>query len=234
MICLAMDTAGTECAACIYDSARDAVLSERSENIGKGHAERLMGIVSETMAEAGIGYKDLERVITTTGPGSFTGIRVAIATAKGFGLGLGIPVIGVSNLHGLLEQVRKQLPNGGKQAIGAVIDARRGELYAVLDFDSRFGPADTPFMAQTAEFAEALADDLPAGLGLVLGCRGECPDGLVSNDSNVRIAPVDGVPVSLYARIGAQCSREACPPEPAYLRRPDAAPQRGFAVERAG
>ena len=233
MICLAIDTAGTDCAACIYDSARDAVLSEKSENIGKGHAERLMGIVSEAMAEADIGYRDLERIITTTGPGSFTGIRVAIATAKGFGLGLGIPVIGVSNLHGMLEQVRRQVPEGGNAAIGAVMDARRGELYAVLDFDCRFGPADKPFIAETAEFARMLAEDLPAGRGLVLGCQGESP--LVLPEATaVRTVPVGSVAVSLYARIGAECSRENCPPEPVYLRRPDAAPQQGFAVERAG
>jgi len=233
MICLAIDTAGTDCAACIYDSARDAVLSEKSENIGKGHAERLMGIVSEAMAEADIGYRDLERIITTTGPGSFTGIRVAIATAKGFGLGLGIPVIGISNLHGMLEQVRRQVPEGGNAAIGAVMDARRGELYALLDFDCRFGPADIPFIAETAEFSRMLAEDLPAGRGLVLGCQGECPF-VLPEATAVRTVPVDSVAVSLYARIGADCSRESCPPEPVYLRRPDAAPQQGFAVERAG
>ncbi|MCB1421350.1 MAG: tRNA (adenosine(37)-N6)-threonylcarbamoyltransferase complex dimerization subunit type 1 TsaB [Nitratireductor sp.] len=231
MICLAIDTAGTDCAACIYDSARDAVLSEKSENIGKGHAERLMGIVSEAMAEADVGYKDLERIITTTGPGSFTGIRVAIATAKGFGLGLGIPVIGISNLHGMLEQVRRQIPEGASSAIGAVMDARRGELYAVLSFDCRFGPADTPFIAETTEFARMLAEDLPTGRGLVLGCQGECPF-VLPEIAAVRTVPLESVPVSLFARIGAGCSRENCPPEPVYLRRADAAPQQGFAVER--
>ena len=229
-----MDTAGTECAACIYDSARDAVLCEKTETIGKGHAERLMGIVSEAMAEADVGYKDLERIITTTGPGSFTGIRVAIATAKGFGLGLGVPVIGVSNLHGMLELVRRQAPDGGRAARGAVMDARRGELYAVLDFASRFAPANEPFIAETDAFATMLATELPAGRGLILGCRGECPFSLPNRSPAVRIVPVEAVPVSLYARIGAECSREACPPEPVYLRRPDAAPQQGFAVERVG
>lgn len=233
MICLAIDTAGTDCAACIYDSARDSVLSEKSENIGKGHAERLMGIVSEAMTEADIGYKDLERVITTTGPGSFTGIRVAIATAKGFGLGLGIPVIGVSNLHGILEQVRRQVPQGENLAIGAIMDARRSELYAMLDFDCRFGQANEPFIAEAEELAAMLTEETPAGHGLMLGCNGECSLAL-PDVTAVRTVPVERVPVSLYARIGAECSRESCPPEPVYLRRPDAAPQQGFAVERAG
>ena len=229
-----MDTAGTECAACIYDSARDAILSERTENIGKGHAERLMGIVAETMAEAGVGYGDLERIVTTTGPGSFTGIRVAIATAKGFGLGLGIPVVGIGNLDGMLELARRQFSGDGKQAIGAMMDARRGELYGVLDFDCCFGPANIPFMAKVDAFSAMLAEEVSAADGLLLACRGDCPDGLLQDNGRIRMVPVDGVPVSLYARIGAQCSRESCPPEPAYLRRPDAAPQQGFAVERAG
>ncbi|WP_162841423.1 tRNA (adenosine(37)-N6)-threonylcarbamoyltransferase complex dimerization subunit type 1 TsaB [Salaquimonas pukyongi] len=229
-----MDTAGPDCAACIYDGTKDAVVAEKTEHIGKGHAERLMGIVSETMAEAGIAYQDLERIITTTGPGSFTGIRVSIATAKGFGLGLAIPVVGIGNLHGLLEQLRRWTESSGQASIGAIKDARRGELYAMLDFDTPFAPANAPFMAETTEFAAMLADTHSARHGVVLGYQNACPPGLGENNTTVKLMAVDSVPIAVYARLGAECNRDAFPPEPVYLRRPDATPQRGFAVERTG
>lgn len=235
MICLAMDTASSVCAACLYDGGRDVVLAEKSEDIGKGHAERLMGIVSEVMAEAGIGYGDLTKIVTTIGPGSFTGIRVGVATARGFGLGLGIPVVGVSNLEGMLDLTRKAISDGPSIRHGAIIDARRGKVYAILDFDSAFGPAEVPFIAETADFCEAVERSrLPGGADiLAIGCVD--PEGVCAavGAAHIEIVPLVAVPVNVFARLGAEFDQDAHRPEPLYLRQPDAVPQTGFAVERA-
>lgn len=75
MIILALDTAGVDCAAAVYDSGRDTVLGEASDMIGKGHAEHMIGIVDRALDQAGLALSDIDRLAVTIGPGSFTGIR---------------------------------------------------------------------------------------------------------------------------------------------------------------
>jgi tRNA threonylcarbamoyladenosine biosynthesis protein TsaB len=78
---LALDTSGTDCAVCIYDAERAEVLSEVTENIGKGHAERLIALVDQAFSQAELELSDIGKVAVTIGPGSFTGIRVGVAAA---------------------------------------------------------------------------------------------------------------------------------------------------------
>ncbi len=73
MIVLSIDTSGVDCSACVYDSTDDVVLGEVTENIGKGHAELLMGIIDGALQQASLALKDVERIAVTIGPGSFTG-----------------------------------------------------------------------------------------------------------------------------------------------------------------
>lgn len=226
MICLALDTAGNACAACLYDSASDRVLAEKTEEIGKGHAERLMGLISEVLDEAKITYQQLDKIITTIGPGSFTGIRVGVATARGFGVGLGIPVVGVSNLEALMDECSRsrEEEKAGKHAV--LLTAGRGEIYALLDFDTPFSRAGKPFAAEVDAIVDLLSahDDVTA-----------CGDGATSLDGS--LACRDNrrqASISTVARIGAGRDDEGNRPEPLYLRKPDAQPQSGFAVERTG
>ena len=98
MIVLAIDTAGVDCSAALYDSAAGKVLSEVTETIGKGHAERLMAVIDEALAVANLPLKSVERVAVVIGPGSFTGIRVGVAAARGLALALGVESVGVTTL----------------------------------------------------------------------------------------------------------------------------------------
>ncbi len=98
MIVLALDTAGVDCAAALYDSETGRVLAEVCETIGKGHAERLMAMIDEALAASGLALADLDRVAVTVGPGSFTGIRVGVAAARGLALALGIEAVGSPRL----------------------------------------------------------------------------------------------------------------------------------------
>lgn len=92
MATLAIDTSMRACAVAVSAEhwAREAMQ--------RGQAERLVPMVAEVLGRAGLAFGDLARVVVTVGPGSFTGIRVGLATARGLGLALGVPVLGVSTL----------------------------------------------------------------------------------------------------------------------------------------
>jgi tRNA threonylcarbamoyladenosine biosynthesis protein TsaB len=91
------------------------------DEIATGHAELIFGRIADLLGRNGLGYADLDRVVTTTGPGSFTGLRIGLSAARGIGLARGIPVIGVSSLVAL------SLGADGPATV--LLDAKRGEAY---------------------------------------------------------------------------------------------------------
>ena len=101
---LAIDTALEACSVGVAVDGGSPVFV--SETIGRGHAERLFGMISAAMEQAGIGYAALDRIAVTIGPGSFTGIRVGIAAARGLALVTGCPVAGIGTLAVLAESAR--------------------------------------------------------------------------------------------------------------------------------
>jgi tRNA threonylcarbamoyladenosine biosynthesis protein TsaB len=121
------------------------------EDMARGQAERIFPAIDDLLARAGIGFRDLRRIAVTTGPGSFTGLRIGLSAARGLGLALGIPVIGVPTLLALSLPVRC--------AHSAVLlDARRDEAY----FQAFSGPAIPVSDAALLPMAEARAR-IPAG-----------------------------------------------------------------------
>ncbi|MGB0907061.1 MAG: tRNA (adenosine(37)-N6)-threonylcarbamoyltransferase complex dimerization subunit type 1 TsaB [Maricaulaceae bacterium] len=122
MIVLGLDTTGGDCACAIVDRGR--ILSAKSETLGRGHAERLAPMVQECLTEAGLSPADIDRIAVCSGPGSFTGLRVALAFAVGFALPHDIPVLGVS----ALEVYASQIDPEGKDTFAIFTDVRRGEL----------------------------------------------------------------------------------------------------------
>src|SRR5580693_9283048 len=95
---LAIDTALGACSAAVLDTADGGIVASESLAMARGHAEALMPLVARVMQTACLAFHDLDRVVVTTGPGSFTGLRVGIAAARGLGVATGLPVIGVSTL----------------------------------------------------------------------------------------------------------------------------------------
>jgi len=116
-ITLAIDTAAPRLQLGLVhpDGRADSII----EDIAIGHAERLFGCLETLLARNGLAYSDLGRVASTTGPGSFTGLRIGLSAARGIGLARGIPVIGVPSLLAL------SLPIAGPALV--LLDARRGE-----------------------------------------------------------------------------------------------------------
>lgn len=118
-ITLAIDTAAPrlQLGLLLADGRIDISIDE----IAAGHAELIFDRIADLLARNGLAYPDLERVVTTTGPGSFTGLRIGLSAARGIGLARDIPVVGVSSLLALSLHV------DGPSTV--LLDARRGEAY---------------------------------------------------------------------------------------------------------
>ncbi len=129
MFILAIDTALDACSVAVFDTATETFPALETEVIGKGHAERLMAMIETTMAKAGLRFPDLGRIAVTVGPGSFTGIRVGLAAARGIGLAGKLPVVGISTL----DAIAKGAP--GDEPVMIALDARRSEVY-VATYDA--------------------------------------------------------------------------------------------------
>ncbi|PYB77758.1 tRNA (adenosine(37)-N6)-threonylcarbamoyltransferase complex dimerization subunit type 1 TsaB [Rhizobium wuzhouense] len=215
MIVLAIDTAGVDCAAAVYDSSTDTVLARVSETIGRGHAERLMAMIEEAVTTSGLSLTDVEKIGVTVGPGSFTGIRVGVAAARGLALALGIECVGVCTL----EVLARTVPATDAPVLAA-INAHREEVY-IQTFQN--GAAlDEPALVALEDFLSRAA---------VAGTK-------VTGSASALIADpeaqteADHYPIDIVARISATTKAQG-KAKPLYLRGPDAKPQTGFAVSRA-
>ena len=123
----------------------DAVLAQRAEPMARGQAERLMPMMAEMLAEAGLSWADIDAIGVGTGPGNFTGIRIAVAAARGLALARGVPAIGITALDAAAE---------GAPPCLAVASAGRGHLGVQR-------PGEAPHLIEEAALGEA-AGDLPA------------------------------------------------------------------------
>lgn len=222
MLTLALDTAAEACAAAIHDSDGDRIAGAVSETIGRGHAERLMAVIDAALAEAGVALSAIGRIAVTVGPGSFTGIRVGVSTARALALALGCDAAGISTL----EAIGALAAIGNGSPVLAVIDARRGEVYAQL-FDTSGEPASAPAALEPAAAAElaAKAQAALAGSGAeIVAAASSLSLPILTRESVVDIAAV--------ARRAAKLSGPFERPSPLYLRGADAKPQTGFAIAR--
>ncbi|GAB4360424.1 MAG: tRNA (adenosine(37)-N6)-threonylcarbamoyltransferase complex dimerization subunit type 1 TsaB [Oricola sp.] len=219
MLTLAIDTAANFCSACVWDGQR--VLGAEERDIGRGHAEQLVATVERALAAAGRGFPDICRVAVTVGPGSFTGIRVGVAAARGFGLALGVPVVGVTTLEALAADAG-ELAEG---PLAVAIHGGRGQVF-IQSFAADGAPLGAPAAVAAGDAASAVAPsvrflagnaaaDVAAALGRPVGTGLDRATGAVAT----------------IARLGERAGR---PPVPLYLRGADARPQAGFALPRAG
>src|SRR5690606_28081274 len=107
---LAIDTVAELCAACVFDAETVGELGRAVLEVGKGHAEHIMAVVEEALKAASLEYAGLGALAVSVGPGSFTGVRVGVAAARGFALALKIPAIGVTALEALAAEARERFP----------------------------------------------------------------------------------------------------------------------------
>jgi tRNA threonylcarbamoyladenosine biosynthesis protein TsaB len=153
---LALDTATEACSAAL---AMDGGIIERFEVLGRGHAERLLPMVQEVLAEAGVALAAVDAIAFGRGPGSFTGLRIGAGVTQGLAFGAGLPVVPVSDLAALAA--RAALLRGARHVL-ACLDARMAQVYwAAYDCADPAAP-----MALTAEaVSDAGEVRLPGGNG---------------------------------------------------------------------
>ncbi|MEO1397605.1 MAG: tRNA (adenosine(37)-N6)-threonylcarbamoyltransferase complex dimerization subunit type 1 TsaB [Pseudomonadota bacterium] len=231
---LAIDTSGADCAACLL-SADGTLVAKISETLWRGHAERLMPMLEALLLKAHCGWNDLTHIACTIGPGSFTGLRVGLATARGLALATGLPKTGV----GVLEAMAQ--PVAGPVAVA--MDAKRGEVWFAA-----FGPSSTsdhdPSRAElfppTALPVQDAADRViengwpvtGSGVGLLQSVSNKIglakPDSAADVlDNGPDVEPDVEPDIEIVAHLArARFARDATLPLSAlYLRAPDAKPQ---------
>jgi tRNA threonylcarbamoyladenosine biosynthesis protein TsaB len=122
---LALDTATPAGSVALFDAGH--VLSLRTFDAPRQHSRRLFGEIDAVLEDAGCGRSQIDCIAVTTGPGSFTGLRIGLSAAKGLCMGLGIELVAVSTL----ESLAARLPFCRLQ-VCVLLDARRGEVYAAV------------------------------------------------------------------------------------------------------
>jgi tRNA threonylcarbamoyladenosine biosynthesis protein TsaB len=212
---LAFDTALAACSAAVWSDG--AILAARLERLDRGHAEALMPMVEAVRTEAGLAYQDIDRLAVTIGPGTFTGLRIGLAAARGLALAIGRPLVGVTTLEALAAGVSEDERQG--RSVLAVIDARRGEVYAQA-FDAGLAPLVPPSLSTVTGAARlAPAPLLIVGSGALLVQTALVADGKEARVSEAAETP-DATVVAALAAGRAVVSDEM--PAPLYLRAPDA------------
>jgi tRNA threonylcarbamoyladenosine biosynthesis protein TsaB len=210
---LAIDCSAAACSVALWREG--AIVAHRFEAMERGQAEALMPMLAQVMATAALGWEALGAVAVGVGPGSFTGLRVALAAARGIGLAAGIPVHGVSTLAALVEAVPEARRRG--RTLAAFIASKRGDLYGQW-FDAALRPLNEPGV-----LAPAAAAALPSGPVLLAGDgAGAVLAHLTTRSAEIVLAPGSGLPDAAAvahhaARVGFD---KLLPPLPLYLHAP--------------
>jgi tRNA threonylcarbamoyl adenosine modification protein YeaZ len=227
---LALDTSMGVCGAAVLLAGGDAqriMLCE--ESMARGHAEALMPLVAEAMAGAGIGFADLDLITATLGPGSFTGVRIAIAAARGFALVTKARLWGTDTLT---VMARVALTSGaveGGSPFAVAVDARGEMLYAGL-YDGEGRKLSGPFLITADEMSALLPHDLAVAVG---SGAAHLADAARRHGRQVQAMRPDLQPSAAALAELALEANEALPTlRPLYLRPPDAKPQASMAVAR--
>jgi tRNA threonylcarbamoyladenosine biosynthesis protein TsaB len=218
MLVLAIDTALEACAAAVLDTARGVIANE-TVPMARGHAETVMPLVARIMDQANIEFQGLDRIAVTTGPGSFTGLRVGISAARGLALASGKPAIGLSTLAGFAAP---HIAEHDESPVVAVVDARHDHVYLQV-----FGPGGRTLVPpRIAPLREAVRAALTGPARLV----GSAADLIAAQWPSLEPPPAlidqrSSPDIGWIARLGAAAADGYGPPRPLYLRAPDAQPQ---------
>lgn len=219
---LGLDTATSGCSAALWvdgDAGGRVVAALRSPPMSRGQAERLVPMAQAVLAEAGVGFADLDRIAVTVGPGAFTGLRIALAAARGLAVAQGVPVTGVTTFeavaHGLPETER------AGRAVLVAVDSRRAEPFLHL-FDAALAPLGEPAMLEPAAIPAWLDALLPVGAPLLVAGDGAGPVmAALGERDGLTQAAGDGLPDAAVVAALAAARPAGLPAEPFYLRPPD-------------
>lgn len=202
---LSIDTCLGASSVAVLDGER--VLAARSEPMTRGHQERIGMIAREAATEAGVAFTDLDRIGVTVGPGSFTGLRVGLAFAKGLATALSVPCVGVTTLEAMAY--------GIDGFAAAVLDARMGQVYIQVFADGVALMA--PDALGVGEAAARLAELYSGGPATLIGSGAPLLADALSGAKVLTPAAPDPVAIG---RLAAARPAPTHSPRPLYLRAP--------------
>ena len=203
---LAVDTALGACSAVVLRDGK--ILAHVFEEMARGHAERLAPMVEETMAKAGIGFSELDRLAVTTGPGTFTGQRVGLAFMRGLRIALKKPLTGITTLEAMTAAALAP-------RAAAIHDAKRDEAYLLL-----WDRGETVLPPEVLPFSDAVEKIRAFGACALTGTGAPSAANALGNDFTLTdIRQPDALWV---ARLALSRQADNTAPAPLYLRAPDA------------
>ena len=207
---LALDTSGPLCSAALHDGSQ--IVARQSEDIGRGHAEHLMDLLEGLLVSQNIDWPGITKIACTTGPGSFTGLRVGLATARGLALALKCPTIGVT----VFEALRFKHTD----PVAVVMDARRNQIWMQVFDEGQTAPK--------AVSSDSFMDHIPRTCTRLIGSAAPMivnhhPGFVIIDDA----ASPDIDAVACIAHLRGDRFEKL---KPLYLRQADAKPQAAVVV----
>jgi tRNA threonylcarbamoyladenosine biosynthesis protein TsaB len=219
MLILAIDTALDACAAAVLDSETGKLIAQESQSMKRGHAEALMPLIGRVVAASETAFTDLGRIAVTTGPGSFTGLRVGLSAARGIGLAANIPVVGVTTLAAYAAPIVSQ---NTEQTVVSAIDARHDHVYLQVvsgNGSALVRPCVIPIIEALEDWQYGVAHLVGNAAG-ILAERWPA-NGVAPFNVDTQAAP----DISWVGWLGAAVDPDTAKARPFYLRAPDAKPQ---------
>lgn len=222
MLILAIDTALDACAAAVLDTGGGRLIAQASQAMKRGHAEALMPLIADVMKDAGLPFAALDRIAVTTGPGSFTGLRVGLSAARGIALAANKPVVGLTTLSAYAAPL---IGEDEAHPIISAIDARHDHVYFQVVGGDGSSLVD-PRVAPVADVLDASRLGAPSLVGNAAAMLAERwpKDAPPPVKVDAQAAP----DIGWVAWLGAAADPATAPARPFYLRAPDAKPS--FAV----
>jgi tRNA threonylcarbamoyladenosine biosynthesis protein TsaB len=218
MLILAIDTALDACSAGVLDTDAGQLIALESQPMKRGHAEALMPLIQRVMDRSGVAFTILDRIAVTTGPGSFTGLRVGLSAARGIGLAAHKPVVGLTTLTAYAAPIVGQ---NAEHPIISAIDARHEHVY----FQVVAGNGGSLVRPQVASIDEALGASRFGAPYLVGNAANMLADRWpVGAPQPFKVDPQPAPDIAWVAWLGAAVAADTAPARPFYLRAPDARP----------
>lgn len=197
-------------------------MGSAAKEMSRGQAEEIMPMLGRVLSDAGVTPADVDCVAVTIGPGSFTGLRIGLSTARGFALSLGLPCIGVSTFESIALAAKDKISDAQKLLV--VIEPRRDDIYAQL-FDKNLNPLSNG-AALDAGGLKSLVADAGGNIAVVGDGRARAIEMLGDIKNEITVPDISLLNGAIHACTIAKTKYKAGeippPPQPLYLRPPDA------------
>lgn len=228
---LVIDAAAGAVAVGIVDPADGRVCAAETRALPRGQVEALLPMIAQVQMQAGVAFADLAAVAATVGPGSFTGIRLGLAAARGIGLAAGCPVFGLGSFAASLAAFRAAYPTETHPRL-IVLDSKRRDVFAQA-FTADNHPLTDPQVLSPQALRDLVTVLRRKGPICLTGDAADLPDWA---DLPVEHRPIGPPPIAVTAALACDLWRSATggaglpPAAPLYLRPPDAAVPAGGGV----